>query len=119
MTETDFPSDENGDALRHMAEQGVNLTASHKLDFELVFPDEAAAKKFESLAAGLVLESTCHGPDEEDPDQEWEVQCRVRMVPTHEEITAMEAKFEELAEEAGGYSDGWGLVSNADGSPAD
>lgn len=118
MTEQQFPNDDNGDALRHMAEQGVDLSLSHQVDFEHVFSDEARARAFADAISEFVVDTKVHAPDEEDPEQEWEVQCRIAMVPSHAEITAMEMKLEAAASEQGGYSDGWGLCCNADGSPA-
>jgi regulator of RNase E activity RraB len=116
MTEQKFPDDENGAALQHMAEQGLDLTAVHQVDFEYVFSDESSARKFAASLDKLGVEVGVRLPIEEDED-EWEVQCRKRMVPTHEEITALEGKLDRLADECGGESDGWGLMSNPDGSP--
>jgi|GEM_PF-1698995 len=116
MSKTSFPDDENGAALSHMAEHGVDLSAAHELDFEHVFPDEPSARRFVKEARELVRDSSVHGPEDAE-DDEWEVQCRVRLVPTHEAIGELEAKLERVAEACGGYSDGWGLQSNPDGSP--
>lgn len=118
MAAAEFPDDDNGDALRHMAEQGVNLGVSHQVDFEHVFPDEKSARSFEEGVAELIASSKVHAPDEEDPEQEWEVQCRIAMVPTHEKITAVESQLEAVAAQFGGYSDGWGLCCKPDGTPA-
>jgi hypothetical protein len=119
MSAVQYPDDENGDALRHMAEQGVDLTALHKLDFEHVFPDEKSARQFAQAVGSSVLETVVHSPEDPSDDDEWEVQCRVRMVPSHAEISATEQRLEAMASEFGGYADGWGLMSNPDGSPAD
>lgn len=117
MTDTQFADDENGAALRHMSEQGVDLTLVHQLDFEFVFSNEKSAREF-SEALGDSFETTCHGPEEEG-DDEWEVQCARRMVPTHEAITAVEQELEEKAAKLGGEADGWGLMSSPDGSSVD
>lgn len=119
-----FPDDENGDALRHMAEHGVDLSAVHKVEFEHVFGDEASARSFaEAVSAGVlegatVLETAVRAP-EDDEDDEWEVQCRLRLVPTYEAICRVEEHLDEQASALDGYSDGWGLLSKPDGSPAD
>jgi regulator of ribonuclease activity B len=84
-----YPNDENGAVLRDMAAQGSDLVSPRMMDFE--------------------------DPEE---DRGWEVQCRHRMVPTHAAITQTERRLADVAERFGGYADGWGSLSNPDGSPA-
>jgi len=112
-----FPDDENGDVLRMLAEQGIDLVSRRVMEFEHCFPDEASAKGFCGAVFGSVLEAKLFAPDPEG--SEWQVRCRERMVPTHENITATEARLGAVAEDFGGYPDGWGSLSNPDGSPAD
>ncbi len=57
-------------------------------------------------------------PDE-STGRSWEVRCRKRMVPTHAAITKTEAELDAMAQTFGGHADGWGMLSNRDGSPAD
>ncbi len=116
MPDQKFPDDENGAALQHMAEQGLDLTAAHQIDFEYVFADEASARNFAAAATELALEVGVRPPVDGD-DDEWEVQCRKRMVPTHPEITAVEQQLDKISEKYAGESDGWGLTSHPDGSP--
>jgi hypothetical protein len=113
-----FPEDENGDALRRMAADGIDLVSPRVVDFEHCFPDEASAKAFHSAAVGSVLEVKLFESDA-DEHRGWEVQCRVRMVPTHAAITQTEARLADLAQTFGGFADGWGSLSNPDGSPAE
>ena len=80
--------------------------------------DEALAQGFCRAVADTVFDAILSAP-EPDEGVEWEVQCRERMVPTHANITATETRLAEVAEEFGGYPDGWGSLSNPDGSPAD
>jgi hypothetical protein len=115
---TQFPDDENGDALRHMAEHGVDLSAEHKVEFEHVFSDEASARSFAEAVSALVLETAVRGPEDED-DDEWEVLCRLRLVPSYTAICEIEQRLDEKAGEFDGYSDGWGLLSKPDGTPID
>ncbi len=120
LSDDRFPSDENGQVLRHMATQGINLTLPRTIDFEHRFPDEASARQFHAAAQGMVDEARLFPPDPEDEegDAGWEVQCRQRMVPTHASITRVETRLGALAETFGGQSDGWGTLRNPDGSPA-
>jgi hypothetical protein len=112
-----FPDDENGDALRSMAAQGVNLVSPRVVDFEHCFPDEGAARGFLAAVEGTVLSAGIAHPDAET-GRGWEVQCRERMVPTHVAITQTEQRLAEIAARFGGHPDGWGSLSNPDGSPA-
>lgn len=115
---TQFPDDENGEALRHMAEHGVDLTALHKVEFEYVFEDEESARSFAEAVSGLVLETVVREPEDEE-DEEWEVECSLRLVPSYVAICEIEQRLGEKAAEFDGYSDGWGLLSKPDGSPSD
>ncbi len=120
MVEQDFPDDENGAVLQEMASLGFDLTSIRMVDFEHVFPNEASARAFAKALEGIVTKINVIEPHPEDGDEAtWEVQCRQRMVPTHAEITAVEARLHSKATEFGGHADGWGFGSNPDGSPSD
>ena len=41
-----FPDDENGEVLRHMAESGDDLSKPRDIDFTVVMPSEDAARLF-------------------------------------------------------------------------
>ena len=112
-----FPDDENGAVLREMAEQGIDLISPRMVDFEHCFPNEAAARGFLASVVGTVREANLFSPDPED-GRGWEVQCRERMVPTHTAITETERRLAKVAVCFGGHPDGWGSLSNPDGSPA-
>ncbi len=112
-----FPDDENGAALRSMADQGIDLVSPRMMDFEHCFPDEAAARGFLAAVGGTILEANLFPPDPED-GRGWEVQCRERMVPTHAAISETELRLANVAARFGGHPDGWGSLSNPDGSPA-
>lgn len=112
-----FPDDENGAVLQHMADRGMDLTLPRTIEFEHCFPNEAAARAFLAEVEGSVREATLIAPDVE-AESGWEVQCSEWMVPTHAAITATELRLAKAAERFGGYADGWGALSNPDGSPA-
>ena len=112
-----FPDDENGDVLRGIAAQGIDLVSPRVIDFEHCFPDEAAARAFLATIQPTVGEARLISPDPKSGSG-WEVQCRERMVPTHAAITRTERRLADVAARFGGYADGWGSLSNPDGSPA-
>jgi hypothetical protein len=113
----DFPDDENGDALRRMAARGADLNSPRIIDFEHRFPDAESAQAFHTAVSDTVLEAVVHVPDP-DVGSDWQVQCRARMIPTHPAITETELRLAALARKFGGFPDGWGSLSNPDGSPA-
>jgi len=112
-----FPDDEIGAVLRRMAAEGIDLVSPRMIDFEHCFTSEAAARGFLGAVVGTVQEAKLFLPD---PTQGsgWEVQCRSRMVPTHSAIMETEHRLAKVAARFGGYADGWGSLSNPDGSPA-
>ena len=114
----DFPDDENGDALRAMAARGTDLVSPRTVDFEHCFPDESSARAFQSAVAADVLEAKLFVPDPQIGSG-WEVQCRARMIPTHSAITQTEACLAAVAKNFGGFADGWGSLSNPDGTPVE
>ena len=108
-----FPHDENGQVLHAMHEQGVDLTIERDVEFAHRVPDEAAAAKLADRARALGYDVEVFEPDEEsleEGDTDWDVICIRRMVPTHGEITRIEAELGAAAREVGGGADGWGFV---------
>lgn len=115
---TDFPDDDNGRVLREMAEHGVDLTLLRTVDFEHCFPDEVSARSFRDSVRASVSEAILYEPDPA-AGRGWEVQCRQRLIPTYRAITDAEEGLGAVARAHGGYADGWGSLSNPDGTPAD
>lgn len=113
-----YPDDENGQVLRDMQAAGVDLASPRVIDFQHVFPDEPSARRFWQAVRSRVDEANLFEPEGDDGEAGWEVECRIRMVPTHAAITELETSLAALAEQFGGHADGWGSLSNPDGSPA-
>lgn len=113
----EYPTDGIGDVLRAMAADGVDLVSARVVDFEHLFPTKEAAFAFQSEAQSNAQEVIVFRPSDEIP--EWGVQCRKRLVPTHEAIASAIRAFDELARRYGGRADGWGSLSAPDGSPAE
>jgi hypothetical protein len=112
----EYPDDENGDVLRRMAAMGTDLTSPRVVDFEHCFPNEDSARAFQRAVVGTVMRATVIRPEPEH-DRGWEVQCKVRLIPTHDAITSTELRLANVARDFGGFADGWGSLSNPDGSP--
>ena len=116
--ESEYPDVENGDVLRRMAAMGADLTSPRVVDFEHCFPDEVSARAFQRAVVATVLQATVISP-EPDGGPDWEVQCKVRLIPTHDAITSTELRLARVAQDFGGSPDGWGSLSKPDGSPAE
>jgi hypothetical protein len=97
-----FPDDENGNVLRRMAKHGIDLLSPRVVDFEHCFPDETSARKFHAAVAGTVLVAEVIEPELEE-GRGWEVQCKVRIVPTHAAITETELRLGDAARRVGGF----------------
>ena len=113
MSEPHFPNDENGWMLRSFVTQGVDLSVEHRVDFHHVLPSEEEAKEFADALDGKGYEIDVHAPSDEDiehGDEGWTVTCAKTMIPTHEDISAIQDELGKLAQVHGGSSDGWGLV---------
>jgi regulator of RNase E activity RraB len=109
----DFPDDENGHVLRHMAGAGVDLTIPRNIEFAHRAPDEASANAFAHEARNLGYSVKVYEPDEEsleEDDTDWDVICTREMIPIHADITAAETELAELADEHDCFADGWGFL---------
>ncbi len=102
-----FPSDPTGDALREMAESGLDMSKEYEIEFFTMFAaeDHAQAMYDELLEKEINAELSVY-----EEEQEWEVAAIIEMVPTYENITQMDKMLSEIAEEFEGVSDGWGVL---------
>lgn len=107
---TQFPADENGDALWRMAEAGDDLSKLREVDFAVIFPTETAALQFavQLLRNG---QKVSFGPYDGDPDRPWQVYAHRVLLPSHAAITAAEHTLALDAEPLGGRNDGWGCLA--------
>jgi hypothetical protein len=102
-----FPRDENGDVLRRMMSQGDDLSKTRDINYSFVFSAEPEAKAFvEQVQATTGLKT--EGPRYEDGLKKWDTTVTKDMIPTHQDITALEQSLSRVAEPHGGKADGWG-----------
>jgi Regulator of ribonuclease activity B len=104
------PNDDNGDVLRRMEAEGDDLSRPRDIDFNVVFPDETAAEEYARRIRGTGYKATVQLASVVKTHP-WEVLVVKNMVPTHSGITDFEQELQELAEQLGGYNDGWGCFS--------
>jgi len=138
---TTFPDDADGAALADLAERGVDMSQPLDFDFPVAAPDEATAIAIQQalMAAGYETEVVYDEgePDDEDEDESdddddevdaddedeldadeedfapsWTVYVNFQMVPAYEEIIRIQAELDRIAQPLGGYSDGWGVLTD-------
>jgi hypothetical protein len=111
-----YPDDANGDALRRMEEAGDDLTRPRNIEFTVVFPNENTAQQFADhvCAHGYAASAENTGTVEAFP---WDVIVVKHMVPSHDEIGAVEDSLRRMADTFGGRNDGWGCLSCASELP--
>jgi Regulator of ribonuclease activity B len=108
------PEEENADVLRRMAADGDDLTKPRHIDFHHLFAREEDAVAFQDAAR-----NQGHQADHDfwnEPDA-WLTTVHIKMVPSLEEITAMELTLNGIARSLGGEPDGWGCME-VGGTPA-
>lgn len=102
-----YPDDANGDVLRRMEEAGDDLTRPRGVEFTVIFPNENAAKQFADHVSALGYAASAE-LTETVADFPWDVIVVKQMVPSHEEIDAVEDSLQQVADIFGGRNDGWG-----------
>ena len=101
------PEEENTDVLRRMAGDGDDLTKARHIDFHHQFAREEDALAFQETARNQGYRAD---HDFWNETNMWLTTVHIRMVPTLEEITAMEITLEGIARSLGGEPDGWGCM---------
>jgi regulator of ribonuclease activity B len=111
----DLPHDDDGDgdALRRLASHGSDLSKPMTVDFAVDVPNDDAAKSV--AAAALKLGSRPH-TYQDSTDKKWTCNCAKTIIPTYDEILAIQNQLDELSRPFGGKSDGWGSFGNAEAS---
>ena len=106
----DFPTDDNGQILAEMHQEGVDLTKTHTLDFFILFEKIGDADKFAKVISEDDLAPNTK--QQKCPDTGvFEVLVSVEMVPDHQLITDLENYLESVANPLNGYGDGWGILA--------
>jgi len=100
-----FPNDENGDVLREMQRSGDNLDTPRDINFAFAFKTKSDAERF---AAEVVAQDYRAEASEYPERKMWQAEITHFMLPTHTDITELEARLSRIAAEYGGEPDGWG-----------
>ncbi len=119
---TAYPDDEDGEALRMLEAEGVDMSRRLTIDFAVAAPDEEKARAIEEDLQHAGYETQIEfdegEPDEDgeiDPDDEefgpsWTVFVSLDMLPDYNEIMRIQADLDRIARPHGGQSDGWGAT---------
>lgn len=114
MTSTDYPDDEDGNALRNVARSGSDMTRPMVIDFAI----DASSKSIALACLAAIEDAGFEGQlYQDEDDQRWAVYVAIRMIADYEGITRTQKILGELVAEHGGTPDGWGTFGNVDGAP--
>ena len=106
--DNNFPSDVNGDVFRSMVRNGDDLTQPRMMDFCHIFPERRQALAFAEIVDGRALTGCISYYEERDM---WQVIVNRYMIPTYNDVTALELSLGAQAESVGGEADGWGCMA--------
>jgi regulator of RNase E activity RraB len=105
----DYPDDAIGQALRDLAAEGNDMAAEMAIDFTVIVPIEKMASKFARTAESHGYRV---GVWKRQGDEDWDVICSKRMLPTHENIATTQRELMELVMPFLGFYDGWATFGN-------
>ena len=113
---SNFPDNEDGNALQRLVESGSNLDQPMDVDIQIAAPTEEAAIEIANLAGVVGYRTDVYYDDEiedvEEAPEPWTCQCSRVMVVNYESIVGCQIQLNEIAKPRGGYVDGWGTFGN-------
>jgi hypothetical protein len=112
-----FPSDENGEVLWRLAQNGDDLSIARDIDFSLDFQTEQSALDCGMFLFKAEFKIQLDPPLADEPDSPWTVQVIPYMVPSHAEIGHLEGYLGDVARHYGGDCTGWGCMQQVGGEP--
>ena len=107
MSAPHFPDDENGDVLRCMYDDGDDMSQPRIIDFCFAFPERKQALAFAEIVDDRDVEVCISYYEEREM---WQAIAKRHMIPTHQDITALELSLAAHAQSVGGEADGWGCI---------
>jgi hypothetical protein len=104
-----LPNDSDGDALRNLVSHGSDLAKPMLIDFAVAVPTVESGKAIAALVSALGFQPDVYHDEETNS---WSVYCSKTVVPTYEEVVAIQRQLDDLSRPFGGKSDGWGTFGN-------
>ncbi|NMP15909.1 ribonuclease E inhibitor RraB [Thalassotalea sp. Y01] len=103
-----YPNDEHGQVLAEMEQAGIDLSKPIVVEFFQLFEQEDNANALAKHIEESDMQATVTVHPDKSPGV-WDVDCRLEMIPSYDNIVEMEQTFEKLARQFDGYNDGWGV----------
>ena len=107
----DFPDNADGDALRHLAESGADMTSPMVIDFAVAIPDEPTGK---AIALKAIETGYKASVDQDSESSEWTCYCSKSMFATYADVINCQLELDKIAVAYGGFVDGWGTFGNVE-----
>ena len=119
MSPVQYPADQDGEALRRVAEHGADMSRPMDIDFTVAAPTQEAAEQVAAQAQGLGYRVEVSFDDEEAELEEgddalppWTCYCTKHMLATHEGVLAAQRELDGIGRPLGAWCDGWGTEGN-------
>ena len=106
-----FPDDADGDALRRVAENGVDFTRPMIIDFAVAIPDESTGKAIALKAIEIGYKTNV---DQDSESGVWTCYCSKAMFAKYGDVINCQLELDKIAVAYGGFADGWGTVGNVE-----
>jgi hypothetical protein len=110
MSQT-FPNDAEGQALRRMAEGGIDMTKPMAVDFTVAVPDQRSGRL---VAEAAETEGFRGNVSRDEASPGWRCTCTRTMVPEYDDIVSAQVLLDEISRPYGGRCDGWGTLGKAE-----
>ena len=106
-----FPDDDDGDVLRSLQRQGVDLSKPRSIDFYCYARDRATADQIAAFLDEYGFKSDVSDCDEPEPAPlRYSVYAATWMVPDYDALLRTQAEINDLLRQFGTHCDGWGTL---------
>lgn len=105
-----WPKTKDGDLLRRLYRDGINLSSPQKLEFNVDFNHWPPAMEILELLETKYGNVKLHEPGNYDELQEGYVSIRTQSIVSYEFITQTQREISEDVSNFGGYCDSWALL---------
>jgi hypothetical protein len=106
---TYYPDDDDGAALRRVAENGADMSQPMKIEFSIDVPDVDQARLLAERISALGYTPDIFANDESGSVS---IYCAKTMLATHEGVVAAQYELNKLCLRFGAQCDGWITAGN-------
>jgi hypothetical protein len=100
----DFPDDADGEVLRRLADDGVDLSTPREVDFTIYAPDESTAKSLlERIGSMGYSPRLCI----DEQDGSISLYCTIVMALTYDAVIERQEQLNAICRPVGAECDGW------------